>query len=282
MTDTRLNLSDIRKQLARLEHANKQGHSLAASIQEWCKSSLSTSPVINSDRKGWALRLDVTNPAPFDDWSLILSDATNQLRSALDNLVFSVLTPLPNSVGSKNNKIIKFPICSTAKEWKSARASIAHLPAEYRDRIERWQPYQRLSKGGSLEEDGLVWLQRLSNSDKHELQVEPQINTTDMNHVFAVEFVSLEDAGKSLPPQVEIINPKFEDGAWLMRQFTAGKIQSIKGNYRVKARVLVSINGAEYGITELLANVWEYTAVTIQYIAGIDLKEWEQWYATVK
>ncbi|HSE29437.1 MAG TPA: hypothetical protein VLA77_02530 [Candidatus Saccharimonadales bacterium] len=276
-----LHIFDIDKQLARLKHANTQGSSLANSIQAWSKASLSTTPIINSDRKGWALRLDVAKPPPFDDWSLILSDATNQLRSALDNLVFSVLTPLPSSGAAKNEKLIKFPIASSAKEWKSAKVSIEHLPVEYRDRIEQWQPFQRLSKGGNLEEDGLVWLQRLSNVDKHALQVEPLISTSEMNHEFALEFVTLEDAGISLPPQVEVINPKFEDGALLMRQLTAGKIQSVKGNYHVKARVLVNLEGGQYGITELLANIWEYTAVTMQYVTGIADDEWKRWYSSV-
>ena len=144
-------------------------------------------------------------------------------------------------------------------------------------RIEEWQPFQRLKKGGNLEEDGLVWLQRLSNTDKHVLQVQPQINPFELSHTFSLEFETIEDANKSLPPKIEVLNSAFQDGAYLMKQNTGGRIRSITGSYHVKARVVILVEKDFYGITEILANVWEYTALTIQHIANIPIAEWSKW-----
>lgn len=269
-----LSIGDLKDQLARLERADSLGKDLGSKIQSW-GADLSTQPSISSDRRSWELRLNVPNPPPLGEWALILSDSVHQLRSALDNLVFSVLTPLGGN--PKNPRLIKFPIASTLKEWNAIEPYLEHLPAEYLERIKSWQPFA--ADGRSVEQNGLIWLQRLSNPDKHELQAKPLINTSELNHSFSLEFETVEEAAKSVPPDINVLAPDFQDGAVLMRQNTRGRLHKVRGSYQVKARVEIVINEGSYGITGTLAKVWEFTALTIKYVSDIPDTEWSSWYS---
>jgi hypothetical protein len=207
---------------------------------------------------------------------MLFSDALGQLRNSLDNFVFSVLTPL--AAGNKNykSKEIKFPIVTDKSKWKQAKKAIDHIPEPFLSRIESIQPFQHIPKSAN-EKYGLTILQKLSNSDKHNLQILPSISTNEINHEIKLEFESLHDANISMPPKMEILNPVFENGAHLLKQSTAGRIYAVTSRAKVTSQVIINIDGDMIGITALLAGLWEHTAQILYHIADLPAKAFEDW-----
>jgi hypothetical protein len=271
-----MKLSDVDKQLARLHRADTLGLEISKSIQTWGPKSLSTRPIIHADRNGWHLELVVLNPPPYDEWSMLFSDAIGQLRNTLDNFVFSVLTPMAPDQTSFDARLIKFPIVSNASKWGEAKKAIRHIPEPFLSRIEDVQPF-RFTPASSQDKYGLSILQKLSNSDKHTLQVIPSITTREINHNISMEFETVYDATISMPPEMEVLNPVFENGAHLLRHTTAGKLRSVSSHAKVTSQVMIDIDGDFTGITSILAGLWEHTAKILVYVADLPPKEFEDW-----
>ncbi|MDB5185613.1 MAG: hypothetical protein JWL85_136 [Candidatus Saccharibacteria bacterium] len=272
-----MNMSDVDKQLVRLKRADNLGLEISEKIKEWSQNNLDSKIVLAEDRRGWHLELQVKREPPFDEWSMLFSDSIGQLRNALDNLVFSVLTPLADTEDLPNSKLIKFPIVTKAQHWKSARKGIKHIPEPYYSRIKQVQPFMRSDHESTGFLDGLEILQLLSNSDKHNLQIVPDINTSDIQHDYSIEYATYKDAQISSPPQVEILRPVFKDGSHLVRHQSKGKIKSVEGKFHIESRVIVNIEGIEVGITQILSELWNYTAQIMILIADLPHEEFQAW-----
>lgn len=274
-----MKLTDVEKQLTRLRRADDLGIEISEKIQLWSKNNLDSKIVISDDRKSWYLELIVKQSPPYDEWSMLFSDSIGQLRSTLDNLVYSTLTPLANQSELPNDKLIKFPISKTAADWKSASKGIKHIPEPYFSRIKEFQPFALKSAPGEL--NGLEVLQRLSNGDKHNLQIVPSINIADFEHNFTIEYETLEDAGASVPPNVETLKPVFINGSLLVRQTGKERIQSVKGEIRVQSQVVVDIGYFEVGITKILSELWNHVVNILIHVTEIPRKDFEDWAKTL-
>ena len=105
-------------------------------------------------------------PAVDPDWSLILGDFIANTRNALDHLAWSLADP-----AVRNHKT-KFPILSqdTDKQGNPKPATIHGVtdPAVLAA-VDAVQPYQELRFGHDVEDDLLYGLNRLCNTDKHQL-----------------------------------------------------------------------------------------------------------------
>jgi hypothetical protein len=100
----------------------------------------------------------VPNPPPV--LGVIAGDALNNLRSALDHVVWQLAlrhTPKPS-------RSIAFPITRSAEEFAEKSYMIAHLSDEERAIVARYQPYNRGDEVSPLKE-----LSRLVNRDKHQV-----------------------------------------------------------------------------------------------------------------
>lgn len=277
-----MKMEDVHGQLSRLRRADNLGIEISESIQSWSKKNLDARAVINKDQKGWYLELLVKSDPPIDEWSMLFSDAIGQLRNTLDNFVFSVLTPLALDDTKYNPKQVKFPIVTDESKWESASKSIKHIPEPYFTRIKDIQPFIVSSLLGPEEVDGLTVLQLLSNADKHNLQIIPHINTTEINHEIKIEFATLHDANISTPPKIEVLAPLFRNGAHLLKGVTNGKITSVENHVKVTSRVMVRIDQDQAGITHILAGLWEYVAKLLVIIADLPPREFEKWANNLK
>ncbi len=277
-----MKMNDVQGQLARLKRADDLGIEISESIQSWSKKNLDARVVINNDRKGWYLELLVKNDPPIDELSMLFSDAIGQLRNTLDNFAYSVLTPLAVDNTKYNPKLVKFPIVAEESKWEKASKSIKHIPEPYFSRIKNAQPFVANSFLGPNEMDGLTVLQLLSNADKHNLQIIPHLNTTEINHEIKIEFATLHDANISTPPKIEILAPVFKNGAHLVKGETKGKITSVENHVNVTSRVMIKINQDQAGITHILAGLWEYVAKLLVNIADLPPREFEKWANNLK
>ncbi|MFE6767470.1 hypothetical protein ACFVFD_00670 [Streptomyces fimicarius] len=258
---------DFTDQLGRLARAHELGADLSANVQAWGDSgSCSAQAVIASDRLSWELRLRVAQPPPLAEWGFRFGEAINHLRSTLDNLVVAVARQ-SGTEDPARLRALMFPICDVPKDWRNRQKALSCLPEWCRDALEQLQPLQRPAQGGSLEEDLLRILRDLDNTTKHHLQVKPELAPQSIHHAPAVEFETEEGAAASVPPDTQIVVAPFEDGAVLLRHRTKGRIESVKGNYSFTAQVQVVLaDGRTFGVTELLAALWEYTNMVLSFV----------------
>jgi len=98
---------------------------------------------------------------PPDRLGLILGDFTQNLRAALDHLVWQ----LAILNGERPNSDVRFPIYRTASEVHGdVEKRLGRLKTDHRAAIERLQPHHA---GDRVEDHGLLILAWLSNTDKH-------------------------------------------------------------------------------------------------------------------
>lgn len=97
---------------------------------------------------------------PDPGWSLLAGDAIQNLRAALDHVVWAA-TP-----EAKQNTQTAFPIVTDPGKFAAEQARrCPDVPPTMRETIAREQPFERWPK--DPREDELAILQRLSNLDKH-------------------------------------------------------------------------------------------------------------------
>lgn len=116
---------------------------------------------------------------------LLLGDALQNLRSALDYLVWELVISAGNKPGERN----QFPVCSTRKSFKDAckgkRLDGLDVKAIYI--IEGLQLYYLLEAGIGLEHSSLAILDQLVNFNKHRYILATPLTTTDMGNFQIVE-----------------------------------------------------------------------------------------------
>ncbi|MFK0131140.1 hypothetical protein ACIQRZ_12340 [Streptomyces rubiginosohelvolus] len=260
---------DFTDQVGRLARAHQLGADLSANVQAWGDSrSWSAQALIAPDRLSWELRLRVTQPPPLAEWGFRFGEAINHLRSTLDNLVVAIARQSGIEDMARLRSLM-FPICDVPKDWRNRQKALSCLPAWCRDALEQLQPLQRLAHGGSLQEDLLGILRDLDNTTKHHLQVKPELTPQSIRHAPTVEFETEEGAAASVPPDTEVVVARFEDDAVLLRHRTKGRIESVQGHYSFSAQVQVVLaDGRTFGVTELLAALWEYTHLVMSFVIG--------------
>lgn len=154
-------LIDIRR---RFDYAVERGrvlsHSLAA-VVEHDPPQIQHSFNEATKHFEWSL-LHLPKCAP--DTSFVLGDVVHNLRSCLDNMVWT----LARKNGTRGDALREaaFPICSSRAEYDNQGSKkVSGLPTSLQDVVAAWQPYN------SAEEDlqPLRWLQHLSNVDKHRM-----------------------------------------------------------------------------------------------------------------
>jgi hypothetical protein len=106
-------------------------------------------------------------PAP-DEWALVFGDAIQNIRDALDYVVWETI------VGSRgdgfaiaNAAQIQFPIIDESKKFPASKLLRLGLDSNTVEYLRSWQPY---AKEPQNPHDDALWLLRvLSNVDKHRL-----------------------------------------------------------------------------------------------------------------
>src|SRR3990172_1324265 len=129
---------------------------------------------IDSDSKAfeYILRGRVHKDTPSREWGLFIGDAVNNLRSALDNLIWQLTVlekgpapddPLP--FGSEWRDV-RFPIIIRPASWaKAARKNLWGVRPSLRADIEALQPF--VTGKNAPEREPLAVLEELWNIDKH-------------------------------------------------------------------------------------------------------------------
>lgn len=246
----------------RLDHFERRGQELAASIGSWNAESPPRLRIkIAEDKLSWEGRWEISN-SPFEQWALILSDATHQLRATLDNTLHFIAEQ--EGASPKQLRDVQFPIIWEKANWKSASRWIAMLPGSVRELIEAIQPFQR----DEAERRGdLLWmLARFNNADKHRIILTSSLQPQSIVHQMIVEF---EDDPTDQMPHIEITE-KIEHGGLAVRHDTRpDRIRTVRGECQSEVRVTVLDDfGLEHGITTCLVAMRMYVELVLDQVLG--------------
>jgi hypothetical protein len=252
----------------KLNRAEGHARKLAEVVSSWTASNK-----INArfewldDRLGFRLVLEeFTEPPALEDWGLLVGDCAHNLRSALDNLAFAlarlVQDPPPNPTD------IAFPIyVDQAKFNQHGRRRINQVLPAGAQLIEALQPFNRDAspQQGNPNQDALVLLQRLNNTDKHQVPTVVLVAPTEIRHACAVEFETDEDAEANTPPDQTLWAGPLTPRAVLLEHRTTRPVTSVKGSFAGSAVVALDLgNGEHPPVSETMRRLGYYTWLVTQ------------------
>ncbi len=220
-----------------LKLARAKAHIVAlnASIDKWKSENPATPKVEFLDgRLGYRVRIDYSADAPVEEWGLIIGDFVHNLRSALDNLAFG-LARLHCDPPTRP-RVIAFPIFLKEAEFRGkAGPALDQMPAQAARLIETIQPFKRDGSpmSGVPDSDGLVFLNMLSNADKHQVPSVVLMAPTGVEFDGQVEFYSEEHARLNTPPDTTFFGDPIARGSILLEHRAKNPISKVKGSFRV-------------------------------------------------
>ena len=169
----------------------------------------------NTDFTRWVLVIRLLKPADLLRrnllrWTLIIGDAVNNLRSALDHLIYAIAVHESGSNPPPDEKRLAFPICDTAGEFKDTAKRIKSLSSDVRTAVESVQPYNRPHPTLPAL---LAILRDFNNTDKHKLLRLAYSATSEGQVSFQWEGSRSE---QPVPTSVEANTGELKDGAEVM------------------------------------------------------------------
>ncbi len=177
-----------------------------------------------------SLVLDVNGTPDFERYALIAGDCAQNLRCALDHLVYALALESPNGLPS-NERVLQFPISNLPDDFKSQRYRIASLTQGAQDFIESKQPYNRTHP--ELPPIASV-LNDFNNIDKHRL-----VHVTyTSNSSGKLSFKREHADGISLTVWT---NMPLENGDEIAHFFSTSKTE-VPDNFAITLAVLVEKN----------------------------------------
>jgi hypothetical protein len=114
---------------------------------------------LSAGRRVQRLVAEVRRPPPAE-WGAIIGDWANNLRTALDYVIYELARL---ETGADDPDGTKFPIVKDRANWPDQSRSIGKIAAGWRDVVESLQPFNAMLP----EADGLAMLAAISNRDKH-------------------------------------------------------------------------------------------------------------------
>lgn len=116
-----------------------------------------------SDLTAYVLRFRYEREPDLQKWSVVVGEIVHNLRSALDNLIYSLAVEASGQDPPPGANQLQFPICKTEESYKQqlAKGRVAPLDISTQTLVKELQPF------ASVANWGLAVVQHLNNSDKH-------------------------------------------------------------------------------------------------------------------
>jgi hypothetical protein len=152
---------------AKIERAYEHLHALQSEVVTWVERyPYGIRTEVHDEGRLHTATLEVYRRPDSARFGLLIGDCAQNLRSALDHLVFAVASDsLTDERLAEVEDSLAFPICTTLGAWNTAleRGRLEGLSEGVRAEIERRQPYH----AGNPTEHWLYALHWLNNRDKH-------------------------------------------------------------------------------------------------------------------
>ncbi|HKW16426.1 MAG TPA: hypothetical protein VJO35_02840 [Terriglobales bacterium] len=163
----KIDLANIR---AKLSRSQEHAQTIYGEIKAWIdREPYSLTKQVNPDCTRYSLVLRENEPAPFKRWTLIFSDALNNLRSALDYLVYEVAVIDTCTIPPAFERKLMFPLTDSDADFDEAvrkRRVLGDISDPVRAVFKSLQPYHRPHP---TLPPLLYILRELNNTDKHRL-----------------------------------------------------------------------------------------------------------------
>lgn len=118
----------------------------------------------NLEERSAVWRMEIFDPPPLK-LSLIVADCISNMRSALDYLMWQLVT---NYKAGRPSTRTQFPLCTSCESWNKVKRAIRYLPEEVIKYLEILQPYQATERGAPAGQRTILrLLHDLCNREKH-------------------------------------------------------------------------------------------------------------------
>jgi hypothetical protein len=247
----------------KIDRAAAQAQVLCKEVSDWT----TTNPIavevqLRENRHGYrVIQKEYAIAPPLEQWGLVLGECIHNLRSALDNLAYA-LARLQQDPPARPGRIA-FPIFKDRQQFLSnGKQNIDQLPTVAAGRIEQLQPFQRDDPNDPTtpDQDPLLQLQWLSNTDKHRVPTVALVSITEWSNFATMKFFTDEDADANVPPDVTYWAGPLSPGTVLMEWKTNCPIESVTGGHTAKSAVFFEgVHGA-VPLIEHIQGLVQYTA----------------------
>jgi hypothetical protein len=213
----------------KIDRAEEHLETLKSEIGEWLDGKpYGVIKKFEPDSGRHSLVLEVRRAANFERFALIAGDCAQNLRCALDHLVYALALESPNGMLAKP-RILQFPLCDTSEDFNSQRRRIAALTQEAQKFIESKQPYNR---GHAELPPIMALLNAFNNIDKHRLvQVTYNCNSAGQ--------ISFTRAISQIVSRTVWANKSFDNGDEIAYFFSESKSE-VPYNFAVSFTIGVS------------------------------------------
>lgn len=258
----------IRPVDVKIKRAQLQSKELILSIHNWIDANEFTArSELREGRLGYRLILnDFSVSVPVDEWGIAIGELIHNIRSALDNLAFALARL--NKDPPENARSISFPIFEDKSSFeKNSLAGLSQMPTEAAGLITSLQPFQRNGslESGTPENDPLLLIQWLSNSDKHRVPSVVLLAPADLALSGVVAFQNVEDLAANLPPDATIWAGPILPGSVLLEYRTKHPLASVSGAFDVKAVVALETNKGPMPVDEIIPKLGYYAELVIEH-----------------
>ena len=215
--------------MAKIDRATEHLETLKSEIRAWLNSEpYGVIKKFEPESGRHSLILDVKGAANFERYALIAGDCAQNLRCALDHLVYNLALESPKGMPDKP-RVLQFPLCDTPDDFNGQRYRIASLTEEAQKFIESKQPYNRAH--AELPPIMAV-LNDFNNIDKHRLvHVTYNCNSTGQ--------LSFTRAVSQIVSLTVWLNKPLENGDEIAHFFSASKSE-VPYNLQISLTVGVS------------------------------------------
>jgi hypothetical protein len=251
---------------AKLARASTQVAGLLQSVTAWTTANaISARCELREGRLGYRLILEgyPTSP-PLIEWGLITGECVHNLRSALDNLAYALARLHRDPPGRP--KDVAFPIYREKKKFDDkGKKNVAQIPKQAAAVLERIQPFQRDGslQEGRAENDPLLMLQSLNNTDKHRVPSVVLLAPASLSHVHEIEFRNDDEAAANAPPDFTVWTGPLKPSVVLVEMRTKHPVASVKGRSDIHAVVALETDDGPRPLDQVLKPLLVYSGMIV-------------------
>jgi len=256
---------------AKIARAGSEASRLLKSVMDWSLANpIRANCELRDERLGYRLiQQEYLSEPPLLEWGLVTGECVHNLRTALDNLAYS-LARLHRDPPTRPQDIA-FPIYrEKAKFEANGRKSIAQLPKAAAAVVERIQPFQRdgSAKEGTPDKDPLLLLQSLDNTDKHRVPSVVLLAPSELSHVHQVEFRTEEEAALNAPPDFFAWTGPLNPGVVLAELRTKHPISAVTGRSDIRAVIALETDRGPMALDQVLTPLVLYSGMLVDQFRG--------------
>jgi hypothetical protein len=259
------------KLFQRLEHVDKKISQFLETVKaQVANSHAIVNPKVDASHKKAEFILSIPNPPSMEVLGLEFGEILHHARSILDNAVVNfALHSLPG-IDHEKLKNLQFIICTTDAEWNKSKNRLSVFPEKTINEIRRMQPFNGFGNYVDGSDNLFTILRDLDNTDKHYLQMIPDVNQIEANFNFTIQFEDEKAAINAGAPRTTVLNPEFKDGVKLFEIEVDSPMKSIGGNYGVKAELVFEHGGRRHNATSVVTQLCYATKVIIDSFQVLD------------